>query len=252
MTVHTVGLIQARISRANFAFPMPDGRDPDEWDSRTASKLSPSWWLAHIFPSNRRRSDKPSLTVRLQTAIMKPIDPSVAEVAPPPPQTLEELEVSAKAATDKERLIGLLAAPLAAIIGILIGAALISNDPPAHLSDGTVNKLHVSVGLYQEAMVALLVLAVIMLATAYFRKRLYLAIVLVLYGLTVFNLHYWGFGLPYLMAGSWMLVHVYRTQKAVRVASGDTSRYGPTFSRKGSGYAGRPRANRRYTPPTSR
>jgi hypothetical protein len=111
----------------------------------------------------------------------------------------------------------------------------------------------VSVSLYEEAMAALVVLAVVMLASAYFRKRLYLAIVMALFGLTVFNLHYWGFGVPYLMAGSWMLVRTYRLQKSLRQATGDTSRYGPNSSGRSTPYpSSRPRPNRRYTPPTSR
>src|SRR6202042_3571511 len=110
-----------------------------------------------------------------------------------------------KFASDKERLIGLLAAPFAAAIGFVIGSVLISHDPAALLANGSVNKLHVSVSLYDEAMWALVLLGVVMLICAYFRKRLYLAIVMALYGLTVFNLHYWGFGVPYILAGAWLL-----------------------------------------------
>ncbi len=45
-----------------------------------------------------------------------------------------------------------------------------------------------------------------MLVTAYFRKRFFLGIAMALYGLSVFNLHYWGFGVPFLMVGAWLLV----------------------------------------------
>ncbi len=230
---------------------MPDGREPEEWETRPTSRLSPSWWLARIFPSKSRKSDKPRVAERLSNVMLKPPKPGMEKVSDTP-ETVEELQLAVKFANDKERLIGLLAAPFAAAIGLLIGNALISHDPAARLASGSVNKLHVSVGLYDEAMLALVVLAVVMLITAYFRKRLYLAIVMALYGLTVFNLHYWGFGIPYLMAGAWMLVRVYRLQKALREATGDTSRYGPNRSGGSTPYATRPRANRRYTPPTSR
>ena len=129
---------------------------------------------------------------------------------------------------------------------------LIADDPAAVSQNGAGNKLHVSVWLYHEATAALIVLSVIMLATAYFRKRLYLAIVMALFGLTVFNLHYWGFGVPYLMAGSWMLVRTYRLQKSLRQATGETSRYGSGTQGPSSTYSSRPRQNRRYTPPSSR
>jgi hypothetical protein len=229
---------------------MPNGREPGDWETPT-SKLSPSWWLARIFPSKSRRSDKARIGDRLRDAMLKPPKPGEAAVSDEP-ETVEELQLAVKFANDKERLIGLLAAPFAAAIGIIIGSVLISHDPAAKLADGSVNRLHVSVSLYQEAMLALVVLAVVMLICAFFRKRLYLAIVMALYGLTVFNLHYWGFGVPYIMAGAWMLVRSYRLQKSLRLATGDTSRYGPNRSGGSTPSTTRPRANRRYTPPTSR
>jgi hypothetical protein len=230
---------------------MPDGRDREEWQTRPTSRLSPSWWLARIFPSKARKSDKPRIADRLSNAMLKPPAPGVEKISDTP-ETVEELQLAVKFADDKERLIGLLAAPFAAAIGLLIGRALIAHDPAALLANGSVNKLHVSVGLYNEATLALVALAIVMLITAYFRKRLYLAIVMALYGLTIFNLHYWGFGIPYLLAGAWMLVRVYRLQKSLREATGDTSRYGPNRSGGSTPYGSRPRANRRYTPPTSR
>jgi hypothetical protein len=223
---------------------MPDGREPEEWETRPTSKLSPSWWLARILPSKSRRSDKPSVAFRLREAMLKP-PKAGAVVVSDEPETVEELQLAVKFASDKERLIGLLAAPFAAAIGFVIGSVLIHHDP-------TAPKLHVSVGLYEEAMWALVLLGVVMLICAYFRKRLYLAIVMALYGLTVFNLHYWGFGVPYIMAGAWLLVRSYRLQKSLKIATGDTSRYGPNRSGGSSPSTSRPRPNRRYTPPTSR
>jgi hypothetical protein len=230
---------------------MPDGREPEEREIQATSMLSPSWWLARIFPSKSRRSDKPRIGDRLRDAMLKPPKPGEVAVSDEP-ETVEELQLAVKFASDKERLIGLLAAPFAAAIGFVIGSVLISHDPAAHLASGAVNRLHVSVGLYEEAMWALVILALVMLICAFYRKRLYLAIVMALYGLTVFNLHYWGFGIPYLMAGAWMLVRSYRLQKSLKIASGDTSRYGPNRSGRSTPTTTRPRPNRRYTPPTSR
>ena len=176
--------------------------------------------------------------------MLKPPKPGEAAVSDEP-ETVEELQLAVKFANDKERLIGLLAAPFAAAIGLGIGRVLVAHDP-------TAPRLHVSVSLYDEATLALVILGVVMLICAYFRKRLYLAIVMALYGLTVFNLHYWGFGVPYIMAGAWLLVRSYRLQKSLRLATGDTSRYGPNRSGRSTPSTTRPRANRRYTPPTSR
>jgi hypothetical protein len=230
---------------------MPDGNDPEKRDTPPASRLSPSWWLGHILPSKGRNYDKPRLGDRLSNAMLKP--PKAGEVAvSDEPETVEELQLAVKFASDKERLIGLLAAPFAAAIGFVIGRVLVSHDPKALLPNGSVNRLHVSVSLYNEATLALVALGVVMLICAFYRKRLYLAIVMALYGLTVFNLHYWGFGVPYILAGAWLLVRSFRLQKSLRLATGDTSRYGPNRSGGRTSSSARPRANRRYTPPTSR
>ena len=89
------------------------------------------------------------------------------------------------------------------------------NDPPARLKDGHINTLHVSLSLYHDLEIVLIVLSLLMLATAMWRKRLYLGIVTALYGLAIFNLHYWGFGVPYIMVSAWLLVRAYRLQTAI-------------------------------------
>lgn len=187
---------------------------------------------------------------RLRSAVLKPIDPS--SVTTEEPLTLEELQVAVKSANDKERIVGLIAAPLSAAIGILVMSALISNDPPVRLASGALNKTHVSLSLYHELTVVLLVMSVVMLVVAMLRKRLYLGMVMALYGLAVFNLHYWGFGLPFVMAGAWLLVRAYRLQRALREANGGAP-WRPGSQALGSGMSasGRPRSNKRYTPPSS-
>ena len=159
------------------------------------------------------------------------------------------MEDAVRSADDKERLVGLLLAPVAAAIGILVINSLISNDPAALLKNGRPNRLHVSPGLYHELELVLLALALAMLVTAMLRKRLYLGIVMALYGLAVFNLHYWGFGIPYILAGAWLLVRSYRLGRDLKEATGDTP--GGSGSRgRGASGNGRPSPNKRYTPPT--
>jgi hypothetical protein len=164
--------------------------------------------------------DKAPLVDRLRTAIVRPGEPDRPSASTPADElTLEELEDVVRSADDKERLIGLIAAPLAAAIGILVISALIANDPAALLKDGQVNKLHVSVSLYESLAGVLLGLSVLMLGLAFFRKRMLLGIVMALYGLAIFNLHYWGFGVPFILAGAWLLVRAYRLQRALREAT---------------------------------
>jgi hypothetical protein len=97
--------------------------------------------------------------------------------------------------------------------------ALIVNDPPVLLKNGRIDTLHVSLTLYHDLEGVLLGLSILMLVTALLRKRLYLGIVMALYGLAVFNLHYWGFGFPFVMAGAWLLVRAYRLQRDLREAT---------------------------------
>jgi|SRR5579872_329989 len=192
-----------------------------------------------------RRLDKGSspLLDRLRRALLKPGDSDAEPAGPTTTPNADELRAALRSADDKERLIGLIAAPFAAAIAILVVGALVSHDPTALLKDGQVNKLHVGVSLYETLLVSLLVLSVLMLVTAMLRKRLFLGITTALYGLAVFNLHYWGFGVPFVLVGAWLLVRAYRFQRDLKLATAD----------EGSAWSGspRPRANKRYTPPAA-
>jgi hypothetical protein len=103
----------------------------------------------------------------------------------------------------------------------------------------------VSVSTYHELLAVLLVLSVLMLVMAMLRKRLYLGMVTALYGLAVFNLHYWGFGVPFVMVGAWLLVRAYRLQRPKKGRRRDVVGDG------GTNGAARPQASKRYTPPSS-
>ena len=97
----------------------------------------------------------------------------------------------------------------------------------------------------------LLGLAVLVLVTSMLRKRLFQGITLALFGLAIFNLRFWGFGVPFLLAGSWYLVRAYRLQQALKRAEAadlPVRRHSPRGA-QGAGERG-PRPNKRYTPPT--
>ena len=190
----------------------------------------------------------PTFRERLSNLFLKTPPPGSepAPVAPAP--TVQELEDANRYADDKERMIGLLAAPVAALIGLLIVSADISHDPAATFANGTKNAAHVSHSLYMELLVVLLVLSLVMLAAAWFRKRLYLGVAMALYGLTVFNLKYWGFGLPFVLFGAWFMVRAYRAQKALKLATGDA----PRGTKEPGSSTAPPRPSKRYTPPTAK
>lgn len=183
---------------------------------------------------------------RLKGLVLKPPDPTKT-VPAAPPRSAEELEHRSHFADDKERLVGLVAAPLAAAIALMINGALIANDPAARLKNGLANAKHVNPSLYNELMLALVALAVVMLATAWFRKRLFLGCAMALYGLAVFNLHYWGFGVPYVLFGAWLLVHAYRAQRDYKEAAGTPRARGRSAA---TSLVAVPSASKRYTPPS--
>ena len=219
---------------------MPESAGPDRFNGGAPQKLS-LWqrWLVGL-PRFKQRGEKAPFLDRVKGAILKPEDPD----APPRPSPKgayelsgEELEIEAKGLNEKERLIGLFAAPLASAIGFIVVHILVINDPPAHLSNGAVDKLYVNPNDYYDLFLVLVVLSMAMLATAFLRKRLYLGMVTALYGLTIFNMHYWGFGVPFVMVGAWYLVRAYRLNKNLKA------------SLAGGPAPGVRPANKRYTPP---
>ena len=205
-----------------------------------------------LDPADGNVPPKTSAWQRLLNTMVKPADPerdvrgSAIETGADGPTTVAELEDAVRRADDKERLIGLLAAPIAAMIGLLVTGSRLANDPKATLANGQLNKLHVSPSLYVEFGAIAIGLGVVMLVMAWYRKRLYLGMTMALYGLSLFNLHYWGFGVPYIMFGSWYLVRAYRLQSKLKLAKAAEG--------GGPGVAGpgvRPAQSKRYTPPTA-
>jgi hypothetical protein len=90
-------------------------------------------------------------------------------------------------------------------------------------------------------------MAVLVLATSWLRKRLFMGMLLALFGLGIFNLHYWGFGIPFILAGAWLLVRQYRLTQKLKVATGAGPGQRPRKSAtRPEGVL--PRPNKRYTP----
>jgi hypothetical protein len=224
---------------------------PQDVEDGAPPRLSIRQRLLVALPHLKHDREKVPLGDWMRKTFLKPVEPGAVR-APANPPPVEELEAVAKHANDKERLIGLIAAPLGAAIALLVIDALIAHDPAQFLKNGQVNKLYVSVSLYHELELVLLGLSVLMLVTAWFRKRLYLGMVTALYGLAIFNLHYWGFGIPFVMVGAWLLVRAYRAQRAFREAMGAApSRLGLSRRSGAAANPARPQANKRYTPPVA-
>ena len=176
--------------------------------------------------------DKPTLSERLTRAFIKADTRADAE-AEEAPRSVEELQAAASGLDDRERLIGLATAPLGGVVAILVVS-----------SYGSKGASHAST-VDSSLFLVLFGLAIVALALAWFRKRLLLGIVLALFGLSVFNLHYWGLGVPFLLIGSWYLVRAYRIQQKLKLARSED----PTSG--GAGPARRVQPSKRYTPPTA-
>jgi hypothetical protein len=179
------------------------------------------------------REAKEPLSDRLKRAVLKPVDAD-EPTGSDEPQSLEELQAAEKSADDKERIIGLTAAPVAAGIALLeVHNQLINNKAHA--------------GTYNTLLLILFALAMAMLVGAWFRKRMVMAIAMALYGLSVVNLKLWGFGVPFILIGAWMLVRASRAHRAVKDATGGASASGPS-----SNGAAAPKPSKRYTPPVTK
>jgi hypothetical protein len=145
---------------------------------------------------------------------------SDAEPAPPSPH-----------ADDRERLIALVAAPVTTAVAILSVRSLVAADPTG--------RGHVPVQDYDAVLVVLLALAGAMIGFGLWRKRLFVGMAMSLAGLTLFNLHQWGFGVPFVMAGAWYLVRAYRSHRNEQADASATAHP----------MAPAPAASKRYTPP---
>lgn len=180
---------------------------------------------------------------RLRDAMLKPTPTGEPPVPTGPAPGVEDIELSIRYADDNERLIGLVAGPLAAVVALLIGDHSIQQARPV-LVNGKANPLHGHLGTYEALLASLLVLSVLVLTTAWFRKRLFLGIALALFGLSVFNLRWWGFGFPFILAGAWYLVRAYRLHQDLKWAQSEGG-----VRPRSSGPRRPPRQNKRYTPP---
>ena len=154
---------------------------------------------------------------RIKYTLVRPDDEPSDRRVPLDDRTVDELEEAIKRSDDKERTIGLIAAPVAAIVGIAISSASISYAR-------THNQ---NVHVYEELTYVLLGLALLILISSLMRKRLFQGIALALFGVAVFQLKYTyvGFALPFVLFGAWYLVRTYRLQQALKRAGAEA---GPT------------------------
>jgi hypothetical protein len=232
---------------------MAGGRGPDDAEHGETPRLSLRQRLLLALPRFGGDGEKEPLGARFRQAVLKPVEPTPASKAraADEPMSVEELEAAVASIDDKERLIGFLAAPLAAIVTVLVVSNLIADDPAARFKNGRLNPAHVSLGLYHELAAVLVVLTALIVLMAMLRKRFFLGIAMALFGLGVFDLHGWGFGIPFVAGGAWYLVRAYRLSRELKEATGEA----PGGRSRGSG-GGRPRPNgprpnKRYTPPSS-
>jgi hypothetical protein len=179
---------------------------------------------------------------RLKFAMVRPDDsderPAVDD------RSAEELQYDIRYADDRERAVGLIAGPVSALISfIVIGSLINRNSQPT-----TAAKNFVPASTYHWVLLVFLALAVVILASAWWRKRMVMAISLALYGVGLFQLGWLGFAVPFVLAGAWYLVRAYRLQQALKRA--EAAEGGAPPNARTSNGTSQAKANRRYTPPT--
>ena len=135
-------------------------------------------------------------------------------------------------------------APIGALIAFLVIHADIDNDPAQYLKSGASSdpKYTTREHLPRGAAGAVGHVRVLMVA-AWFRKRLYMGMLTALFGLAIFNLHWWGFGVPFVMVGRLV------------PGAGLPGPEGPQRGDRAMPSHGRPvvpTPSKRYTPPTAR
>ena len=183
---------------------------------------------------------------RLKYAMVKPDDGDSRNASTPDDRSAEELQATIRVADDRERAVGLIAAPVSALISfIVIGADISRNSATT-----TAPKNFVAASTYHWVLLVFLGLAVVMLVSAWLRKRLILALSLALYGVGLFQLGWLGFAVPFVLAGAWYLVRAYRLQQAFKKAEAEEGGSTRSTARAGNGSRPKAKASRRYTPPT--
>jgi hypothetical protein len=186
--------------------------------------------------------DAPRMTrwERLKYSMVRP-DDDPKEKKALETRPVDEVEAEISRSSDKERVIGLIAAPVAAIVGLVISSASV-NYAQSH---------NQSTGVYEKLTYVLLALAVLILLSSWLRKRLFQGITLALFGVAIFQLHYSyvGFALPFILFGAWYLLRAYRLQQELKRA--EAAGPGAPRPKASPGAAApRPRRNKRYTPPS--
>ena len=157
--------------------------------------------------------DAPRMTLwqRLRYSMVRP-DDEPSDRAQADDRSVEEIEEDIRRSNDKERAIGLVVAPVAAVVGLVISSASI-NYAKTH---------NQSTAVYDKLTYVLLALALLILLSSMLRKRLFQGITIALFAVAIFQLKftYVGFAFPFVLIGAWYLIRAYRLQQELKRAAG--------------------------------
>ncbi len=166
-----------------------------------------------------------------------------------------ELTTLMRKLDDKERRFAMAAAPLGAVLALVLTIITLKHDP--------VGKGHEATSVITLDGILSVVFAACVFATAWFRRRSLTAFALLFLG---YSLGLIGIGIPFLILGGYLLFRAWRIQKVLTSRGVNTrtrspakspaergaSRNQPRSQKAGQGTKGggsRPVQNKRYTPP---
>jgi len=129
--------------------------------------------------------------------------------------TKDELVVAIKRIDDQERKIGLLIAPIGAVVGVLLMISAI------HLNPAVGHKNHVSASVFIWEGVARVVLAILVAVAAFTRRRSFLGFALLFLGTALGSPIV---ALPFWFVGGWLIWRAFKWQKELAAMTGGQRR----------------------------
>ena len=181
-----------------------------------------------------------SLWQRVKYSMVEPDDDPVTRKEGQPVRPVEEIQEDLRRSNDKERTIGLVAAPVAAIVGIAISTASINYARTLQPERSCLRRADVRPPRTRRPDPGGIAVAQAPVSGDHGRT--------VRSGRLPVHYTYVGFAAPFILVGAWYMVRAYRLQQELERSEADVG--GVRRNSASPSRGARPRPNKRCTPPT--